>query len=130
VKTTKGEIMSAGVVGWPFWIGIVTENLERQRRFYADVLGLEQSNVGDGYVQFDVDGKMLELLQRTDDPEYDRPRVQIGFEVSDIQDARAKLIELGAEPITGVLGSPDGVNHWAYFRDPDGNVFEITQRTR
>ena len=122
--------MSAGLVGWPFWIGIVTENLQRQRRFYGDILGLKESDVGDGYVQFELDGKMLELLQQTDEPEYDRPRVQIGFEVTDILAARERLIERGAQPITEILGSLEGANYWAYFRDPDGNVFEITQRTQ
>jgi predicted enzyme related to lactoylglutathione lyase len=120
--------MSSSLVGWPFWIGIVTEDLERQRRFYRDVLGLAESSEGPGYVQFEVDGNLIELLQRTEDPEYERPRVQVGFEVPDIRAARAELIERGAEPITEIRGDPGSINYWAYFRDPDGNVFEITER--
>ncbi len=120
--------MSATSVGWPFWIGIVTDHLERQRAFYRDVLGISEAYVGPDYVQFELDGNLLELLRRTDDPEYDRPRIQIGFEVADIRAARSRLIGQGAEPVTEILGGPESSNYWAYFRDPDGNVFEITER--
>lgn len=120
--------METALVRWPFWIGIVTDHLERQRAFYRDVLGLSESYVGADYVQFEVDGNLLELLQRSDAPEYDRPRVQIGFEVADIRAARTRLIDRGTEPITEILGGPESTNYWAYFRDPDGNVFEITER--
>jgi len=38
------------------------------------------------------------------------------------------LVDQGAEPPTEILGDPESTNYWAYFRDPDGNVFEITER--
>ncbi len=28
-------------LGWPVWIGVITDDLEGQRRFYRDVLGLK-----------------------------------------------------------------------------------------
>jgi catechol 2,3-dioxygenase-like lactoylglutathione lyase family enzyme len=121
--------MDEPLVKWPFWIGVVTDHLERQRRFFAETLGLRQTDSGSGYVQFDLDGNLIEILARTEDPEYDAPRVQIGFEVTDIRDVRERLISRGVEPITDILGGPDSGNSWAYFRDPDGNVFEITERT-
>jgi predicted enzyme related to lactoylglutathione lyase len=119
----------SSMVGWPFWMGVVTEDLERQRRFHAEVLGLREIDAGEDWVQFELDGNMIEVLARTDAPEYDRPRVQVGFAVIDIHAARKELIARGAEPITEVLGSADS-SYWAYFRDPDGNVFEITERLK
>jgi predicted enzyme related to lactoylglutathione lyase len=121
--------MDEPTIGWPFWIGIVTDDIERLQRFYADVLGLTQGDVGEDYVQFDLEGNLLELIRRSGEPEYDRPRVQVGFAVADIEATRRLLIERGAEPVTAILGGPDSGNRWAYFRDPDGNVFEITART-
>jgi predicted enzyme related to lactoylglutathione lyase len=125
----REETMSEPIVRWPFWIGIVTDDVDGLRRFYGEVLGLAESDKGAGYVQFDLDGNMFELIKRTDDPEYDGPRVQIGFEVTDIRATRQRIVERGAQPLTGILGGPKSGNYWAYFRDPDGNVFEITERT-
>jgi hypothetical protein len=48
--------------------------------------------------------------------------------VSDIHAARAELIRRGAEPISEIDPEESGApNLWCYFRDPEGNVFEITQ---
>jgi len=113
-------------LGWPTWIGVVAEDLDAQRRFWAELLG-EPVGVGRDYVEFDMgEGRTFELVERSKDPEYDRARFQVGFEVDDIRSAHAALIERGVEPITEILGEPESA--WAYFRDPEGNVFEIKQR--
>jgi catechol 2,3-dioxygenase-like lactoylglutathione lyase family enzyme len=112
---------------WPTWIGIVVEDLERQRRFWGGLLGLPENETGSDFVDFDLgDGRRLELVQRSDQPEYDRPRFQVGFEVEDVARVREDLIRRGIEPI-GVMQA-NAVSPWAYFRDPEGNVFEIKQR--
>jgi catechol 2,3-dioxygenase-like lactoylglutathione lyase family enzyme len=116
-------------LGWPIWIGVVTGDLEAQRRFYRDRLGLREIEEGDDWVQFDMgDGRLLELLARSNDPQYDRPRVQVGFAVADIQAAVRELEDRGVERITDVEGGPDSGQYWCYFRDPEGNVFEIAQK--
>ena len=53
-------------------------------------------------------------------------RFQVGFAVDDIRSAYEQLKQEGVEAITPVYG--EGDEPWAYFRDPEGNVFEITQR--
>jgi catechol 2,3-dioxygenase-like lactoylglutathione lyase family enzyme len=114
-----------GLLGWPTWVGVVVEDLEAQRRFWVALLG-EPSYIGPDYVQFDMgEGRTFELLERSTDPEYERVRFQVGFEVEDIGSARDELIERGAEPITEI--SAEAGSPWAYFRDPEGNVFEIKQ---
>jgi predicted enzyme related to lactoylglutathione lyase len=67
-------------------------------------------------------------LRRSDDPEYDRPRYQVGYATSDIRAARAILLARGAHPVTDIMGGPDSHGYWCYFRDPEGNVFELSQR--
>lgn len=114
---------------WPNWLGLVTDDLEGQRRFYRDVLALEEAEAGDGWVQFDLgEGRLFELLRRTHDPQYERVRYQPGFAVDDIERARDRLLALGAQPVSEVEGGPESGGAWCYFRDPEGNVFEISQR--
>ena len=115
---------------WPAWIGVVAEDMTQQAAFYRDVLGLRQTAVGDDYVQFEFEGRTLEILARSALPQYDARRVQVGFEVDDVERARAELIAAGVEPISGIEGEATDPNRWAYFRDPEGNVFEITERGR
>jgi catechol 2,3-dioxygenase-like lactoylglutathione lyase family enzyme len=114
---------------FPKWIGVVCEDLDRQRGFYRDVLGLREIDKGDDWAQYDLGSTgTFELLRRSPDPEYDRPRYQVGFVVDEIQAARDELLSHGVDPVTDIKTSSDGGSRWAYFRDPEGNVFEITQR--
>ena len=116
-------------VQFPRWIGVVCDDLERQRVFYRDVLGMREVDEGDGWIHYDLGPNLtFELLQRTADPEYNHARYQVGFVVEDIAAARTELMANGAEPLTDVMVSSDGLAKWAYFRDAEGNVFEITQR--
>src|SRR5205807_5132445 len=66
----------AAVLRWPVWIGIVCDDLESQRHFYRDVLGLKELKSGEDFVWFDFDGKLLELLAKSPLPQYDRRRVR------------------------------------------------------
>ena len=119
----------SGELGWPNWIGIVADDFDAQRLFYRDVLGLRELDSGDDWVQFDLGfPNLLELLRRSDDPQYDRPRFQVGFAVADIREARRRLIEGAVEAISQIDGGPESGGYWCYFRDPEGNVFELSQR--
>jgi catechol-2,3-dioxygenase len=114
---------------WPNWIGVVAEDLEAQRRFYRDVLGLKELSEGEGWVQFDMGWpNLLELIRRSAEPQYDQPRYQTGFAVGDIRTSREELIARGLETVTEIEGGPDAGGYWCYFRDREGNVFEISQR--
>jgi catechol 2,3-dioxygenase-like lactoylglutathione lyase family enzyme len=112
---------------WPTWIGIVVEDLDGQRRFWADLLGLPEHEAGSDFVDFDLgNDRRLELVKRSDEPEYERPRFQVGFEVEDVAAVREELLRRGVEAIGDV--QTDARSPWAYFRDPEGNVFEIKQQ--
>ena len=116
-------------LGWPSWIGVVSEDLAEQRRFYRETLGFTELNAGDGWVHFDLgNGNLLELVQRSDDPQYERVRYQVGYAVEDIESARDELTARGVRPLSELEGSREAGGRWCYFRDPEGNVFEIKER--
>ena len=79
-------------IGWPAWIGIVVENVEAQAAFYRDVLGFQQVDAADDWVQFEFEGRTFEILGRSSLPQYDARRVQLGFEVGDIELADRKSV--------------------------------------
>jgi predicted enzyme related to lactoylglutathione lyase len=115
------------VLRWPTWIGVVVDDLEGQGRFWGELLGVAQAARGPDFIQFDLPGgRTFEVLLRTDEPQYDRRRFQVGFAVDDIEAVRELLIRRGIEPITETVEGD--ASSWAYFRDPEGNVFEITER--
>ena len=121
--------MSSAALRWPNWIGVVVEDLEGQRRFYRDAMGLTEVGAGDAWVHFDMGfPNILELLQQSDEPEYDRPRYQVGFATDDIHAARDALVARGVEAVTEIDGGPDAQGYWCYFRDAEGNIFELSQR--
>src|SRR5438132_12359532 len=103
----------AAVLRWPVWIGIVCDDLESQRHFYRDVLGLKELKSGEDFAWFDFDGKLLELLAKAPLPQYDCRRVSFGFEVDDIRSARAELIHRFVESVTACEGVQQRRLLWA-----------------
>lgn len=114
---------------WPCWIGVVADDLDRQRRFYRDMLGFAEMAEGPGWVQFDLgDSRLLEIVQRGGQPQYDHARYQVGYAVEDIEAARRELVARGVQPVSGLEGSASDGGRWCYFRDAEGNVFELKER--
>jgi catechol 2,3-dioxygenase-like lactoylglutathione lyase family enzyme len=110
-------------------VGVVAEDLDVQRRFYRDVLGLAELAAGPGWVQFDFgESGVLELVQRSGEPQYDRARYQVGYAVADIESARGQLVSRGVQQVTGIEGDARAGGRWCYFRDAEGNIFEIKER--
>jgi len=102
---------------------------DEQGRFYRDVLGLRELDAGEDRVQSDMGfPNLFELVRRSEEPQYERPRSQVGFAVEEIHETRRRLIERGVEALSEVDGGPASGGFWCYFRDPEGNVFEISQR--
>jgi predicted enzyme related to lactoylglutathione lyase len=116
-------------MGWPCWVGVVAGDLDVQRRFYRDVPGLAELAVGPGRGQFDFgETGVLELVQRSGEPQYDQARYQVGYAVADIESARGQLVSRGVQQVTGIEGATQAGGRWCYFRDAEGNIFEIKER--
>jgi len=113
---------------WPVWIGVVCDDLQAQRRFYRDTLGFREIRAEEGFVWFEFEGKLFELIAKSDKPQYDRRRVSVAFEVADIRSARAELLAKGVEALTDVEGGAEVGQYWTYFKDVEGNLFELVQR--
>ena len=119
-----------GLLGWPTWIGVVVDDLEAQRTFWGEMLGVPEDHAGPGFAHFIMPtGEIFEVIERSEVPEYNGRRFQVGFEVDDIEATRVELIRRGITPISEIMGA-DSPDPWSYFLDREGNVFEIKQRKR
>jgi catechol 2,3-dioxygenase-like lactoylglutathione lyase family enzyme len=116
---------------WPVWIGVVAEDLEAQRRFYREVLGLRELQATEEWVEFDLgSGRKLEVLALDPEaPQYATLGYSVGFLVDDIRAAANELVARGVRRISEIEGGPDSGQYWCYFEDGEGNRFEIAQRT-
>lgn len=115
---------------WPSWVGLVVDDLEGERAFYRDVLGLPESGSGEDWVWFDMGGgRLFELLARDlTQPQYADTGFTIAFEVDDIHSAASELERRGVRRLTDVQGGPESTQYWCYFRDREGHRFEIVQK--
>jgi catechol 2,3-dioxygenase-like lactoylglutathione lyase family enzyme len=112
------------------------EDLARSRAFYRDMLGLEVEFEDDESVGFKIKGLAFIVLQ------VDRARVQLqGLPTAtpragataflttfthDVDAQHADLAERGIDFFQNPTDQPWGVRT-AYFKDPDGHVWEIAQ---
>jgi len=115
-----GQMELKGVV----WLGTRTERFDEMVAFAEDVLGLERKRGEDGLAAFELaDGDTFEVF----DPQHPGgghpDGVAGGFLVDDADAAVAELRAAGVE-VTQVDSAGD--YRWAYFRAPDGNLYEVT----
>jgi catechol 2,3-dioxygenase-like lactoylglutathione lyase family enzyme len=117
---------------------LVVEELERSRRWYTDVLGAElYREYGGSSAVLTFNGAWL-LIVTGGGPTPDKPTVTLAppadrdrldhlFTIR-VEDCRATydlLRERGAEFLTPPVTS--GSETRAFFRDPDGHLFEISE---
>ena len=117
---------------------VVVSDLERARNFYRDVLGAElYREYGGTSVVFRFLGTWL-LLVTGGGPTEDKPSITfappedprrvshaVTIRVPDCQAAYATLQHRGAQFLTPPIESDWEVR--AFFRDPDGHLFEISE---
>lgn len=115
---------------------LFVEDLPRSKVFYHQVLGLDVEFEDDESVGFKLEGLAFIVLQ------VDRARVQLQGEPTatpgagataflttfsgDVDALHADLIERGIPFFQSPADQPWGVRT-AYFKDPDGHVWEIAQ---
>jgi catechol 2,3-dioxygenase-like lactoylglutathione lyase family enzyme len=106
------------------WLGTRAERFEETVRFAEEVLGLRRSFGEAGVAGFELpDGSLYEVFAPGHPAGGHPPEGVVGgFAVDDVEAARAELEAAGVEVTE--LKSADG-GTWAYFRGPDGNLYEI-----
>jgi catechol 2,3-dioxygenase-like lactoylglutathione lyase family enzyme len=118
---------------------IVSDDVERSRRFYTDVLGGEVVMEGEptivalanGWIIINVGGGPTEdkptvILETPPDP--DRTSSFLNIRVADIASVYEEWKARGAEFLTPPMDR--GAEIRCYIRDPDGHLIEVGQTTR
>ena len=118
---------------------IVSDDVERSRRFYTDVLGGDTVYAGEpsfvalanSWIIINVGGgptddKPTVTLETPSDP--DRVSSFLNIRVADIQAVYAEWSARGAEFLTPPKQHESEIR--CYVRDPDGHLIEVGQATR
>ena len=106
------------------WLGTRTEHFDEMVAFAQNVLGLERKHGEDGLAVFELaDGDTFEVFDSQHPGGGHPDGVAGGFLVDDAAAAAADLRASGAE-VSEVESA--GAYSWAYFRAPDGNLYEVT----
>lgn len=118
-------------------VTLVVADLERSRKFYVDVLGMQQvERPGFSFAGswFQAGSTQIHLILEHADsgpagifvPEgYTQNRTHhFAFEVDDAHAAHRRLVELGIAIISGPKPRPDGAIQ-VFVNDPDGHVVEL-----
>jgi catechol 2,3-dioxygenase-like lactoylglutathione lyase family enzyme len=107
---------------------VSVSSLETSLPFYREVLGFRVVHqLEPVVVHLAGHGILLALVPRPDGPALESPGVNIGFFVSDLDEARRALEQKGV----AFLGEPvDALGaRVAFFNDPDGNPLYLCQLT-
>jgi predicted enzyme related to lactoylglutathione lyase len=111
------------------FVHIPVTNFEVAKRFYSEVLGLEQSKqygkMPGG--EFETGTLTLQILQAEHfGQQFNRTPNPIALHVDDVHQARAALESRGIEFLGETIDS--GVCHMAIFQDPDGHALMLHHR--
>lgn len=126
-------------------VALVVADVERTRRFYLDVLGLEEvprpasftfpgAWLRRGSFELHIVGEAESGRAATLQPTYYERELRRGylphlaFEVADLEAAREQLAQLEIPIVGGPQQRGDGIVQ-LYIRDPDGHVIELFDRS-
>jgi catechol 2,3-dioxygenase-like lactoylglutathione lyase family enzyme len=116
------------VIGYT-WVGVRTADLKSAGRFFAGVLGFSLIHEGKGLIQFEVtSGQLFEIFDSESRYYKLHACPVLAFQVEDVRAARKELESRGVEFVTDVDGNKSEA--WAYFRGPDGYLYELWQTAR
>lgn len=118
-------------------LGIITDQFEAMKAFYAETLELEIAIELPKYVEFKTSGIRLAIstnevmMQATGHPSYKQKKqgqsLELAFRVEKINEVDTtyeQLLARGAASIHAPADMPWG-QRTAFFADPDGNIHEI-----
>ena len=117
-----------------FAVCLLVEDFDKSLSFYKDTLGLKVDSQEGKFANFKLEGTELAIFQK-DEAMAMFPREKmgkgggaiIGFQVDDVKktcdDLKAKGVEIFEGPKKTEWGQIV-----AYFNDPDGNIWEVSNK--
>lgn len=115
---------------------LLVENFAESLAFYKHILGLEVEFANENFfVKFNLNGTPLMLFDREAAAKLLFPKEHmasgggaiLAFQVDDLQKTCAELKAKGVEIFEGPKATAWGQTV-AYFKDPDGNIWEVAAR--
>jgi catechol 2,3-dioxygenase-like lactoylglutathione lyase family enzyme len=109
------------------FVSVLTQDIPRAKRFYAETLGLEIETEGEHDMEFRLGQVTLDVFNPASQGQPFAPNLGgVAIRVPDVAAARAllegKRVEFDGETID------TGVCHMAFFHDPDGNLLILHRR--
>jgi catechol 2,3-dioxygenase-like lactoylglutathione lyase family enzyme len=109
------------------FVSVLTQDIPRAKRFYAETLGLEIETEGEHDMEFRLGQVTLDVFNPASQGQPFAPNLGgVALRVPDVAAARALLEEKGVEFDGETLDT--GVCHMAFFHDPDGNLLLLHRR--
>jgi catechol 2,3-dioxygenase-like lactoylglutathione lyase family enzyme len=116
-------------------VALVVQNLEESARFYETVFDMRRAFEVEGVAIYLTDGIMnlavlnYQTVNRAGAPTADgvRGTHHFGFRVADLAASRERIEALGGQYCFD-LGDPNGMNFERKFRDPEGIIFDISEK--
>jgi len=109
------------------FVSFLTRDLQRAKRFYTDVLGLQLEGEGDADMELTCGQVTLDIFDPTSVGQPFAPSpAGLSLRVADVAAARAELEAKGVAFDGEILDT--GVCHMTFFKDPDGNALMLHRR--
>jgi catechol 2,3-dioxygenase-like lactoylglutathione lyase family enzyme len=116
-----------------FAVCLLVNNLEESLSFYKDKLGLAVNSQEGKFANFKLEGTSLAIFEKSEASAMFPAEhmgtgggAVLGFQVDDVKKACEELKAKGVEIFEGPK-----VTEWgqtvAYFKDPDGNIWEVSK---
>jgi catechol 2,3-dioxygenase-like lactoylglutathione lyase family enzyme len=109
------------------FVSFLTEDLQRAKRFYTEVLGLEVETEGESDMELRCGQVTLDIFDPSSIGQPFAPSpAGLALRVPDVDAARAELEENGVEFDGDTIET--SVCRQAWFKDPDGNAIMLHRR--
>jgi catechol 2,3-dioxygenase-like lactoylglutathione lyase family enzyme len=109
------------------FVGFLTQDIQRAKRFYTDVLGLEVESEGEHDIEFTLGQVTLDVFDPSSIGQPFAPAIAgFALRVADVDAARAELEGKGVVFDGETIET--SVCKQAWFKDPDGNVLMLHRR--
>jgi catechol 2,3-dioxygenase-like lactoylglutathione lyase family enzyme len=109
------------------FVGFLTQDIQRAKRFYTEVLGLEVETEGEHDIEFTLGQVTLDVFDPSSIGQPFAPSTAgFALRVADVDIARAELEAKGV--VFDGETVQTNVCKQAWFKDPDGNVLMLHRR--